>query len=151
LRDDIIDLVGDIMELVKLTNDTVKYLDQLVNVNELAVDDTLAKTFIKNSNNHAYFAIDGEKVIGFFWGYTLDRLDSEPMMYIHSVDVIKEYRNQGVGKQIVAKFLEIANNNNYRKTFLITNKNNFPGNKLYTSLDGEYFPNKVLYIFKNKK
>lgn len=136
------------MKLVKLTNDSVKYLEQLINVRELAIDDNRAKAFIKNPNNHAYFALDDEKVVGFIWGYTLERLDSEPMMYIHSVDVIKTYRNKGVGKQIVAKFIEIANKNNYRNTFLITDKSNYPANTLYSSLNGEYYPNKVLYLFK---
>jgi ribosomal protein S18 acetylase RimI-like enzyme len=69
-------------------------------------------------------------------------------MYIHSVDIVEEYRNQGHGKLIVSKFIEIANNLGYRNTFLITDKDNVPANKLYSSLGGEEYSDKVLYIFK---
>ena len=138
------------MKLVKLTENTTKYLKQLVDVRNLSVNDELAKKFINNSNNHAYFAVIENRVIGFVWGYTLERLDSEPMMYIHSVDIVEEYRNQGFGKQIVSKFIEIANDSGYRNTFLITDRNNITANKLYTSLGGEENPDKVLYVFKKR-
>lgn len=136
------------MKLLKLTEDTTKYLKQLVNVRELATIPEKVDVFISNPQNHAYFALDGEKVIGFVWAYTLDRLESEPMMYIHSVDVIKEYRRLGVGKMIVKQFIDLAYSLNYRNVFLITDKDNYSGNKLYKSLGGELNPNKNLYIFE---
>jgi|LGOV01.1.fsa_nt_gb ribosomal protein S18 acetylase RimI-like enzyme len=136
------------MKLVKLTNDTVKYLNQLIYVRDLVAEEKYSRGFILNPNNHAYFAMIEEKVIGFVWGYTLERLDSEPMMYIHSVDVLGEYRNKGVGKKIVSKFIEIANKSNYRNTFLITDRDSIPANKVYSALGGEIYPKKNLYIFK---
>ena len=86
------------MKIVKLNHESKQYCEQLENVRELKTISQKVDAFINNPNNIAYFALEEELVIGFVWGYVLERLDSEPMIYIHSVDVIESHRKQGVAK-----------------------------------------------------
>jgi len=136
------------MEILNIKDATNHELRQLTQVRELKVLKNNLKTFTSNPNNHGYMIMDKDKVIAFAWGYTLERLDCNPMMYIHSVDVINEYRNQGVGKKLVKIFIDYAKEHNYRNTFLITDKGNLPANKLYQSFSNELEVDKNLYIFK---
>ncbi len=136
------------MKIVRLNHDTKHFCNQLEQVRELITIPTKVDAFIDNLNNIAYLAIDNDQVIGFVWGYVLERLDNEPMLYIHSVDVIESYRRQGVAKVILKEFLTILKKEGYRNMFLITDADNVAANKLYESLGGELEKDKNLYIFK---
>lgn len=134
--------------IVKLDNYSMKYASQFFEVRELVFNEEKLLAFIENQNNLALMEVIEDKVVGLVWGYTLERLDDEPMMFIYSVDVIKEYRQRGIGKKLVKSFVDYANEHGYRNSFLITDKENIPANMLYKSLKGEYLKDKVLYFFK---
>lgn len=134
--------------IVQLKKDNLHYTKDFLDVRDLNVDQTRVERFIENENNICLFEVIDGKVVGLVWGYVLERMDCEPMMYVHSVDVVEEYRRRGIAKRLVGKFIEIANQRGYRNTFLITDKDNISGNKLYQSLGGEQEIDKVLYIFK---
>lgn len=134
--------------IVKLNKDTVKYAEQFINTRELDVTIEKLNIFIANENNHAVMKVINEKVVGLVWGYTLERMDTEPMMFIYSVDVIEEYRRKGIAKELVKSFIDYAKENGYSKTFLLTEESNFAANKLYQSLNGELITNNNLYMYK---
>lgn len=133
--------------IVKLSKDTLHYADQFVDVRELKVNKENAKKFIENKNNLALMEVIDKKVVGLVWGYILERLDTDPMMFIYSVDVIKEYRRKGIAKKLVKYFVDYANEEGFRNSFLITDKDNIPANMLYKSLNGQEHSDKTLYMF----
>lgn len=133
--------------IIKLDKTNYNYAKQLVHVRKLKVEEEKFYSFIENQNNIALIEVIEDKVVGLVWGYVLDRMDSEPMMFIYSVDVIKEFRRKGIAKKLVGAFIDEANKRGFRNSFLITDKGNIPANKLYQSLDGNQHEEKVLYMF----
>lgn len=92
--------------------------------------------FIEDETILSYVAVHEEEVIGFTYGYLLKRINSLPMLYIHSVDVVKEYRGQGVGTLMMTEMLDLKARNKVSKVFLITNKSNKHAVALYEKVGG---------------
>ncbi len=136
------------MKLIKLTKGMERYYRSLAQVRELDIIPEKMNIFLSNPANIAYMVVDGDDVVGFTWGYVQQRIDNEDMLYIHSVDVVETHRNQGVGTMMIQAFLDVAKENNFRNTFLITDEDNVEANKLYSKFTNEIEREKVLYIFK---
>ena len=51
-------------------------LTQLDQVRDLVVQQNHVEAFISDRKNIAFFALDHEQVVGFIFGYVLDRLES---------------------------------------------------------------------------
>lgn len=136
------------MEIIKLDTNSLIYKDSLRNIRELDIKDDKFKAFVQNPFNLCYMAIMNEEVVGLAWGYIMERMDSENMLYIHSVDVKEKVQNQGIGTKLIEAFLGYAKEHNFRNTFLITDEDNEFGNKLYSKFKHELELKKNLYIFK---
>jgi len=136
------------MEVLLLDENNLDYVKQFPNLRELNLNQDKVNSFINNKNNICFFVVEDSKVIGLSWGYILERMDSESMLYIHSVDVLIEYRNKGVGKLMIESYLKMQKENNLRNTFLITDEDNVPANKLYQRHNYELETNKNLYFYK---
>lgn len=53
--------------------------------------------FLKNPNNWIFAALMEDTIIGFAYGYELNRLNNAGnMLYIHEVGVMEKYQRQGV-------------------------------------------------------
>ncbi len=138
--------VGDSM-MIKLDESNRDYARQFFNVRELKVDESKLDKFLSNENNIALIEVIDDKVVALVWGYVLERMDAEPMMFIYSVDVIKEYRRRGIARKLVGAFIDESNKRGFRNSFLITEKGNVPANKLYQSLKGKEQEEHILYMF----
>ena len=136
------------MEYIALNHTNKHLAQQFSNVRDLSTQFDKVDAFIDDEHTLTYMALDGEKVVGLVWGYTLQRMDDNPMMFIYSVDVIESYRKQGIATTLVEKFIDFANEKGYRNTFLITDKDNIAANNLYKKTGGERHDDKVLYIYK---
>jgi ribosomal protein S18 acetylase RimI-like enzyme len=139
---------GDFMDIVKLNKNHINYIRDIEKIRSFQVQESKLFKFLKNQNNIAYMVIQEGKVVGFAWGYVLERMDNESMLYIHSVDTLEEYRNQGVGTLLIEAFLNYAKEKKLRNTFLITDKGNISANKLYQKFTKNIEEDKILYIFK---
>ncbi len=136
------------MRVLQLEKHMNNFLQEIEIIREFKIQIDKWEQFLKNKNNIAYIVLKDNKVIGFAWGYILERIDDESMLYIHSIDVLQEFRNQGAGTLLVQAFLDYAKKLKLRNTFLITDKGNINANKLYQKFTKEIEDDKVLYIFK---
>lgn len=93
--------------------------------------------FIEDDNCYGFVAQQNGKVVGFAYSYRLKRLESKPMMYIHSIDVLESYRKQGIGKKLISHIVDYSIKNDFKSCFLITNKTNYSACKLYESTGGK--------------
>lgn len=86
-------------------------------------------------------AYDGEKCVG------LAVLSDAwfKYMYLDDLKVVKEYRNQGVGKALIEKAMEVAGERNYNGIYAIGQDNNLGACRFYLSIGFEIggFDNRV--------
>ncbi|HBN84313.1 MAG TPA: N-acetyltransferase [Clostridiales bacterium] len=96
-----------------------------------------ARLFLSNPANWIFACIENNKIIGFAYGYELNRLnDMGNMLYIHEVGVLPEYQRQGVGKQILQNIKSLCKQTGICKIFLFTEKSNRTACALYDSAGG---------------
>ena len=100
--------------------------------------DENARLFLSNPMCWIFACIENNRVIGFAYGYELNRLDNMGnMLYIHEVGVHPEFQRQGIGKQILISIKSLCKLYGICKFFLFTQKSNKPACALYKSIGGE--------------
>lgn len=111
-----------------------------------------AQMFLSNPMCWIYACIENNRVIGFAYGYELNRLNNRGnMLYIHEVGVLPSFQRQGIGRKILTEIKSLCKLSGVCKIFLFTQKSNIPACALYESLGGEtahaddvsYFFNKL--------
>lgn len=95
------------------------------------------EAFLVNDHNYLLVYEHENKVVGFAYGYELQRFDGRGnMMYMHQVEVHYEFRQKGIGRKLMESFIEICKRRDCDRLFLITNKSNIPAITLYHSVGG---------------
>lgn len=143
--------MGDTMEYtVHLLNKNNK--DFFVEHSETTTNDDHIDDFLKDESTLLFYAANEDEVCGVIYGYVLRRLDTLPMLYIHSVDVYERFRRLGIGSSMVQAMIEYAQKNDFYKVFLITNKSNEKAVKLYTKAGGtSKFDDDLVFEWKKKQ
>ena len=68
-------------------------------------DETVLKAFLEEKNAYGYIASDNGKAAGFAYGYVLNEPDGQKVYYLHAIDVMEGWQNQGYGTALV-RFVE---------------------------------------------
>ena len=101
--------------------------------------------FITDKNNYCFVGIFENVVVAFLYGYGMLRPDGKSMFYIHSVDVISEYQNKGIGTKLMEYVLKyIKNEKKYYKFFVLADDDNIRACKLY-----QKYANKSIQVLFN--
>jgi len=110
-----------------------------------------ARLFLSNPANLIFACIENNRIIGFAYGYELNRLNNTGnMLYIHEVGVLPEYHRQGIGKQLLSGIKSLCKLSGICRFFLFTEKSNIAACALYESAGGEPAHNDdVTYFFNN--
>jgi len=96
-----------------------------------------AQLFLSNPMNWLFACIENNQIIGFAYGYELNRLNSDGnMLYIHEVGVLPQFQRQGIGKEILNNVKALCKQVNICKFFLFTEKSNTAACALYDSAGG---------------
>lgn len=96
-----------------------------------------ARQFLSNPMNWIFACIQDQRIIGFAYGYELNRLDSKGnMLYVHEVGVLPEYHRQGVGFQLLLGIKNICKLTGMCRFFLFTQKHNIAACALYEKAGG---------------
>lgn len=111
-----------------------------------------ARQFLSNPMNWVFACIQEEKIVGFAYGYELNRLDNKgDMLYIHEVGVLPQYHRQGIGFEILTGIKKLCKLTGICKFFLFTQKHNIAACALYEKAGGEKtkdaFDDDVTYFF----
>lgn len=97
-----------------------------------------ARDFLRNPANWLWAAVCGGAVIGFAYGYALQRLDGAgPMLYIHEVGAAEPWQRQGVGFRMMSALKDACRAAGLSKLFLSCYQSNAGANALYRKLGGE--------------
>jgi len=78
----------------------------------------------------------GRIQVRFAYGYVLNELDGRKVYYLHAIDVMEGWRNQGYGTELVRFVHEHSKTLGCRKMFLLTNKRNASACRCYGKAGG---------------
>lgn len=88
--------------------------------------------FLSEEKNHVFAVKVESVVIGFALAYELMRFDGNGnMLYLHQIEVLPEFRNQGMGINLMSHRLEYCKERGFLKLFLISEKSNRSAMALY--------------------
>jgi len=97
-----------------------------------------ARLFLSDPMNWIFACIQDGRIIGFAYGYELNRLnDAGNMLYIHEVSVLPEFQRQGVGRGILNGIKSLCKLSGICKFFLHTANSNLAACALYESCGGK--------------
>ena len=103
-----------------------------------------AEVFLKNPRNWLYAAVCTEEIVGFAYGYALERLDSKGnMLYINEVGVAESFQRQGIGFHMMECLMQCCREEGITRCFLAAHQNNPGANALYRKLGGEVSPDSL--------
>jgi ribosomal protein S18 acetylase RimI-like enzyme len=115
------------------------------------IDEESARLFLSNPMNYFFACIEDNRIIGYAYGYELNRIDNAGnMLYIHAVGVHSGYRRQGVGKQMINAVKQLCKLSGICKFFLDAHKNNTAACALYDSTGGVAHRDDNVSYFFNK-
>ena len=93
-----------------------------------------------------------QKLVGIASGrYLLKPYGQSRWLYIDEVDTCSDYRRQGVGSALMARFLELTAENGCEEAWLATESDNLPAQRLYESFDSAEGEAIVGYAFDMSK
>ena len=94
--------------------------------------------FLNSPDCWLFAALEEGRIIGFAYGYALQRLSTErKMLYVHEVGVLPAYQRQGVGSMLMKKLKEACGTENICKMFLTCYQSNAGANALYQKAGGQ--------------
>ena len=113
--------------------------------------DVLQK-FIDNKNNAGFIAKIDNKIIGFAFGYILEKPDGRKVFYLDAIDVMPEYQSKGYGTGLISFACEYAKRSDCYKMYLITNKSNISACKCYEKAGGiNKADDEIIYVYDFKE
>ena len=88
--------------------------------------------FIIDDDNYCFVGILEDKIVAFLYGYGMLRPYGKSMFYIHSVDVLQDFQNNGIGTKLMEYVLNyVKNENKYYTFFVLAENDNIIDCKVY--------------------
>ena len=96
------------------------------------------RAFLGDPDCWLFAAVQENRVIGFAYGYALQRLNTQrKMLYIHEVGVLDDWQRQGIGTRLMEELLKACEAEHICKMFLTCYQNNAGANALYRKAGGK--------------
>ena len=124
------------MKCELLSEQNLALLLDFVDDENTKYDEAVLKDFLNDKNAYGYIAIHDGKAIGFAHGYVLNKPDGQKRYYLHAIDVMEEYQNQGYGTELVRFIHEHSKTLGCPKMFLLTYKHNVSACRCYEKAGG---------------
>ena len=120
------------VKFIRIKEKNMDFIPEAIIIDDRDILKKDIEKFIINNDNYCFVGIYENKIVAFLYGYGMLRPDGKSMFYIHSVDVIPEYQNKGIGTKLMKYVLKyIKNENKYYKFFVLTDDTNIRACKLY--------------------
>ena len=145
------------IEIKRLQKEELKLAKELIEIQNAEklekcdLNEYLIGDLLLDQNYIMIVARKESKVIGGLTAYKLKMLDgNDCKLLLYEIDVLNEYRQQGVGSKLIQKLKEIGASMNSKSIFLLTDITNVVAQKFYENIGGEKYP-QIMYVFKNTK
>ena len=136
------------MEYKLLEQKDALLMNEFVDDIHTQYNDAMIGAFLQEGNALGFVAKEGEKIIGFAYGYILIKPDGRKDFYLHAIDIIEEYQRKGYGTGLMQYITDYVRSIGCRKLFLITNMSNAVACRCYEKAGGRaQCPDDVIYVF----
>lgn len=134
----------------------VKILEdnEILQMKEVLEDDNMVfdvknlEKFLKTSNSYGFIAKVDDKIVGFAYGYGLQRPDGRVMLYLHSIGILPNYQDKGIGSKLMNFIIDFARGKNFSELFVITDKGNPRACHLYEKFGGKNdYEDEIVYVY----
>jgi ribosomal protein S18 acetylase RimI-like enzyme len=100
------------------------------------IDPRWTAEFLADPRHHIAVALSGEQVVGMATAVHYLHPDKAPELWINEVGVAPSFRNQGIGKQLVAMLLSRGRALGCTEAWLGTEESNTAARRLYAAVGG---------------
>ena len=108
------------MKCERLAEQNLSMMLDFVDDENTKYDEAVLKTFLNEKNAYGYIVADNGKAIGFAYGYVLNEPNGQKVYYLHAIDIMEGWQNQGYGTELVRFVHEHSKALGCRKMFLLT-------------------------------
>jgi ribosomal protein S18 acetylase RimI-like enzyme len=108
------------------------------------VDPRWTTEFLADPRHHIAVALAGEQVVGMATAVHYLHPDKAPELWINEVGVAPAFRNQGIGKQLMAMLLSRGRALGCTEAWLGTEESNTAARRLYAAVGGVEEP--MVYV-----
>lgn len=120
------------VKFFRINEENMNFIPNIVSIDDEYILKEDIEKFIIDKDNYCFIGMIENKVVTFLYGYGMLRPDGKSMFYIHSVDVILEYQNKGIGTKLMEYVLKyIRDEKRYYKFFVLTEDDNIKACKVY--------------------
>ena len=136
------------MEYKLLERNDLELMEEVLKDDNMIFNIDYLKNFINTKNTYGFIAKDNNKVVGFAYGYNLERPDGKSMFYLHSIGMLPNYQNNGYGSNLLSYIKEYSKNLGCKEMFIITDKGNPRACHVYEKLGGiNDYEDEVVYVY----
>jgi len=137
------------MEYKVLENEDIDLMQYFVDDENTKYEKEDLIRFVNDKNSYGFIAKLDNKILGFAYGYTLQRPDGKKDFYLHAIDIMAEYQGNGYGTGLMNYIKEYIKTIDCRKMFLITNRSNVSACKCYEKAGGvTNADDEIVYTYK---
>jgi len=137
------------MEYKLLDKKDVELMEKFVDDENTHYDQENLTNFLNHDNNYGFIVKDKNRIVGFAYGYLLIKPNGRKDFYLHAIDIMKPYQNNGYGTELIRFINEYTKNIGCTKMFLITNKSNTAACKCYEKSGGlSKNTDDIVYVFE---
>lgn len=137
------------IEMRLINENDIQNMKKILEDDNMIFDKNNVENFIKEKNNYGFVIIVDSNIVGFSYCYGLLRPDAKRMLYIHSVGILPDYQNKGLGTMLVKYIVDYGKNNGFSESFVITDKGNLRACKVYEKSGGKSdIENEIVYVFE---
>ena len=120
------------VKFIRLSKENINIISNVVKIDNEELSKQDIERFIIDDENYCFIGIIENKTVAFLYGYGMLRPDGKSMFYIHSVDVLPDYQNNGIGTKLMEYVLNyIKDEKRYYKFFVLTEDENIRACKVY--------------------
>ena len=100
---------------------------------ERVPSDAEARRFLERDDVVVFAALDGERPVGFAYGYVLERIDGDRSVFLYELGVDETRRRRGLGRRLAEAMREVAVDARAVKMWVQTDEANEPAKRTYAS------------------
>ena len=137
------------MVKIKILEDKdIFHMKDVLEDDNMVFDAKNLENFLKTPNAYGFIAHEDDKIVGFAYCYALRRPDGLVMFYLHSIGVLPNCQNKGIGSMLMSFIIAFAKENGFSELFVITDKGNPRACHLYEKFGGKNdFEDEIVYVY----